>query len=693
MVAVAHNETLIHARELNEGLVMPGMKLDAHTTLVVPSYEGEELGKENLFDDNKITRQDSGYDQIDDSAPRDKTYQEQEEILRRVDVDETSSDSGLNEENLDEEEFEKEESDRLVMMDENIDVDEGVMTSKEINAENEKLRQQSLDGQVVIYENGTPILKVESGTTLEVVKLLYGTERSSQDNIIGVRPRQKGASIPCIITLKDSRLEENSYDVITKGGPVRNSFQNDVTSNEDCSTTRCIECSRESWKTKRYTSVGMNTEISINPLLENDATRSITAGVTKQKSSQSKDHAPPAPKRGRPPLNRQPAYANVHPKEFIVAPIPGMAPPSSEMEYRHYRRAQSPRRTAPAFAHTKIYPPSVDLDNVPYEPIRAIHHPIPPPHHQARRLSPPLRMVKMESERHSPPMPPSRYARAHSPIPYKGGYAREEERPREIYRDFHSSQMKGEDSKRRRWSPKYYPYELPPPPGALVIPQPPYPTPSRQQTSAPKQKEDQEPQVYVLPEDFDMEKDPFDPVSMTSQDSKDSTDSNISKQSESVRSPDTQPPATQSPATMSSPKAKTTETARPPQPLLEGAPPGEHKLSCKICKQSFPTKSTLYKHLRGHSSDEKPFKCNECGQGFTLSSNLRQHRIIHRGYKPFQCEYCGKKFMRSNVYKQHRRIHTGEQMHKCDLCPSEFLQKYALVKHLKKVHNIETYEN
>ena len=102
----------------------------------------------------------------------------------------------------------------------------------------------------------------------------------------------------------------------------------------------------------------MNTEISINPLIENDATRTITTGVTKQntKSSQSKDHAPHAPKRGRPPLNRQPAYGNVHPKEFIVAPIPGMAPPSSEMEYRHYRRVQSPR-TIPAFAHTKIYPP------------------------------------------------------------------------------------------------------------------------------------------------------------------------------------------------------------------------------------------------------------------------------------------------------------------------------------------------
>ena len=132
-------------------------------------------------------------------------------------------------------------------------------------------------------------------------------------------------------------------------------------------------------------------------------------------------------------------------------------------------------------------------------------------------------------------------------------------------------------------------------------------------------------------------------------------------------------------------------------PLQSGVSPDSSThsskgLLCKICNELFSTKSLLYKHLRGHSSDEKPFKCSECGQGFTLSSNLRQHRIIHRGYKPFQCEFCGKKFMRSNVYKQHRRIHTGEQMHKCGLCPSEFLQKYALVKHMKKNHDVQAME-
>ena len=533
--------------------------------------------------------------------------------------------------------------------------------------------------------------------------------------------------------------------------------------NESCaSTARCIECSRESWKTKRYTNVGMNTEISINPSIESDATRTITSGVTKQntKSSQStQSDAPPPPKRGRPPLNRQQQNYNNsshhhHPKEYMMAaPIPGMPASSSSVshemaDFRHHYRRASPRTTSPlhVYGHSKMYPPlppqsvveprAVDLDSVPYESIRSIHHPLPIPSHphHSRRLSPPLRMVKMEqADRHSPPM---RSQRSRSPIFYKngggGGYGREE-----VPLYYHPSHIKPEEGvKRRRVSPRYYPYEMPPPPppGAMLIAQPPPPpthhhkahrvierersspphhvAPASNASSSPSpSSKDQEPTVYVLPEGFDLEKDPFDPVSMVTndEDSKGSTESNhttsdkkplpisaIASNVSSPKSPQTlnrQSPVSMATAT-SPPKpsvVSTVDERRPP--LEEGGAPGEHKLSCKICKQSFPTKSTLYKHLRGHTSDEKPFKCNECGQGFTLSSNLRQHRIIHRGYKPFQCEYCGKKFMRSNVYKQHRRIHTGEQMHKCDLCPSEFLQKYALVKHLKKVHNIETYDN
>ena len=68
----------------------------------------------------------------------------------------------------------------------------------------------------MIYESGEPVLKVECGTTLEVMKLLYETEQKKKGDILGVRPRNS-SQIPCIITLHESKLEESAYDVIIKG--------------------------------------------------------------------------------------------------------------------------------------------------------------------------------------------------------------------------------------------------------------------------------------------------------------------------------------------------------------------------------------------------------------------------------------------------------------------------------------------
>ena len=68
----------------------------------------------------------------------------------------------------------------------------------------------------MIYENGHPVLRVECGTTLEVMKLLYESEHKKKGDILGVRPRNS-SEIPCIITLHESKLEESAYDVIIKG--------------------------------------------------------------------------------------------------------------------------------------------------------------------------------------------------------------------------------------------------------------------------------------------------------------------------------------------------------------------------------------------------------------------------------------------------------------------------------------------
>lgn len=61
------------------------------------------------------------------------------------------------------------------------------------------------------------MLKVETGTTLKVLKLLYEAEFEKKAQILGVRPKQYVEGMPCIVTLDDSKLNELSYDILVSG--------------------------------------------------------------------------------------------------------------------------------------------------------------------------------------------------------------------------------------------------------------------------------------------------------------------------------------------------------------------------------------------------------------------------------------------------------------------------------------------
>ncbi|XP_065663265.1 zinc finger protein 484 isoform X1 [Hydra vulgaris] len=519
-----------------------------------------------------------------------------------------------------------------------------------IMAADPKLKNTS--GQVMIYESGSVVMKVEVGTTLEVLKLLYESEQSQPcDKIIGVRPR-KSNGIPCIITLQESKLEENSYDVIfrdKKQNKPKELVTNDLAAGEKQDTTRCVDCSREAWKSKRYTSIGMNTEISINPLSEIDSVRSHLLSSSKHQTNIEASYHNRS--RARPPIHRptplEPNHYSLHKTEYIVSTLPPIPTNVSVPDFIKYH-PRSPRRS-PVYGngHTQICFPSQnaikrpDLDSISFEPIA--HYRIPRSH------SP---HVVNRSGTVSP------RPRSRSPLDNK----------REVQDETkHDEQRSLYESIYMRKTDHYPHYE-----------QKQHTNLGTTSSNQPDETVEREPPVFVLPNDFDSNLDRIDEHVINYQAPK-SFNSVESEKEDSKASVGCTSPVT----SIGSDSGHS---------IIDEQLPSTRNLSCKICKKVFPTKSTLYKHLRGHPSDEKPFKCSECGQGFTLSSNLRQHRIIHRGYKPFQCEYCGKKFMRSNVYKQHRRIHTGEQMHKCSLCPSEFLQRYALVKHMKKSHNIESIE-
>ncbi|NXS19461.1 ZN208 protein, partial [Mystacornis crossleyi] len=55
----------------------------------------------------------------------------------------------------------------------------------------------------------------------------------------------------------------------------------------------------------------------------------------------------------------------------------------------------------------------------------------------------------------------------------------------------------------------------------------------------------------------------------------------------------------------------------------------------------FSSSSQLTKHRVVHTG-EWPYVCRECGKGFRWSSNLRVHQGTHTVERPYECPECGK---------------------------------------------------
>ncbi|XP_048080162.2 zinc finger protein 813 [Ursus arctos] len=114
---------------------------------------------------------------------------------------------------------------------------------------------------------------------------------------------------------------------------------------------------------------------------------------------------------------------------------------------------------------------------------------------------------------------------------------------------------------------------------------------------------------------------------------------------------------------------------------------GEKPYKCKECGKAFNRLSCLTEHQRTHTG-EKPYKCQECGKTFNWPSHLTKHHRIHTGEKPYKCKECGKAFNRLSCLTEHQRTHTGEKPYKCQECGKTFNWPSHLIQH----HRIHTGE-
>ncbi|CAL4063676.1 unnamed protein product [Meganyctiphanes norvegica] len=109
---------------------------------------------------------------------------------------------------------------------------------------------------------------------------------------------------------------------------------------------------------------------------------------------------------------------------------------------------------------------------------------------------------------------------------------------------------------------------------------------------------------------------------------------------------------------------------------------GSNGVTCHICAMILPSPRHLEEHVRIHE-EEKPYKCDQCGQRYKYQSAFQRHQEQNHtaklpGDKPYRCDVCGQCFKYHKSFAKHRsnhdvldRIMQTDSQHPGRLIPSE----------------------
>ncbi|XP_036834235.1 PR domain zinc finger protein 5 isoform X1 [Oncorhynchus mykiss] len=122
---------------------------------------------------------------------------------------------------------------------------------------------------------------------------------------------------------------------------------------------------------------------------------------------------------------------------------------------------------------------------------------------------------------------------------------------------------------------------------------------------------------------------------------------------------------------------------------------------CLLCESSFPSEEILAAHLQSlhqrPSTEEKEYKCRNCGKKFPIKQALQRH-VLHcaetlgpsgdSSRAHHQCSLCYITFSSESSYDQHKEACRGDARFICkaESCGKRFKSKDSLKKHKGNVH-------
>ncbi|XP_071593118.1 zinc finger protein 236 isoform X5 [Heliangelus exortis] len=104
---------------------------------------------------------------------------------------------------------------------------------------------------------------------------------------------------------------------------------------------------------------------------------------------------------------------------------------------------------------------------------------------------------------------------------------------------------------------------------------------------------------------------------------------------------------------------------------------------CEICLLSFSRETQFQRHMRDHEQNDKPHRCDQCPMSFNVEFNLTLHKCTHNGEDP-TCPVCNKKFSRVASLKAHIMLHEKEENLICSECGDEFTLQSQLSIHMEE---------